>query len=197
MYEFCTNDLQAKLRKNREDEDKRFEEKMKSVSSTILSVENSSGMAMESPRMDSITDKTDDGIVVTNPLGESKEDMEVEDLEDEDAEALKAALSLSMSVEPSAIESTVSENGFAFGNGLPRNFTGLYELHSLVTHKGRSADSGHYIGWVRQAPGSTAWWQYNDDVVSEATTQDIMLLKGGGDRDMVYLAFYRYKESKN
>ena len=33
-----------------------------------------------------------------------------------------------------------------YPTGLPASFTGQYELHSMVTHKGRSADSGHYIG---------------------------------------------------
>ena len=31
------------------------------------------------------------------------------------------------------------------GTGLD---TGAYELIGVVTHKGRSADGGHYIGWV-------------------------------------------------
>jgi ubiquitin carboxyl-terminal hydrolase 14 len=26
--------------------------------------------------------------------------------------------------------------------------TGNYELVAVVTHKGRSADGGHYVGWV-------------------------------------------------
>jgi uncharacterized UBP type Zn finger protein len=28
--------------------------------------------------------------------------------------------------------------------------TGNYELVAVVTHKGRSADGGHYVGWVHQ-----------------------------------------------
>ena len=28
--------------------------------------------------------------------------------------------------------------------------TGNYELVGVVTHKGRSADGGHYVGWVHQ-----------------------------------------------
>lgn len=52
--------------------------------------------------------------------------------------------------------------------------TGMYELHSLVTHKGRSADSGHYIGWARQAPGSDLWWKYDDDKVTETTTEEVL-----------------------
>uniref|UniRef100_A0A0C9S559 Ubiquitin carboxyl-terminal hydrolase n=1 Tax=Wollemia nobilis TaxID=56998 RepID=A0A0C9S559_9CONI len=28
--------------------------------------------------------------------------------------------------------------------------TGIYDLVAVLTHKGRSADSGHYVGWVKQ-----------------------------------------------
>lgn len=31
--------------------------------------------------------------------------------------------------------------------------TGNYHLTGVVTHKGRSADSGHYIGWVHRSGG--------------------------------------------
>lgn len=29
------------------------------------------------------------------------------------------------------------------------NNSGYYELAAVLTHKGRSSDSGHYVGWVR------------------------------------------------
>jgi ubiquitin C-terminal hydrolase len=81
-----------------------------------------------------------------------------------------------------------------FGAGIPDGFIGEYELMGVVTHKGRSADSGHYIGWVRQSPGSDYWWRYDDDVVTEVTTPEILNLKGGGDWHTAYMNFYRYKE---
>lgn len=31
--------------------------------------------------------------------------------------------------------------------------TGIYDLVAVLTHKGRSADSGHYVGWVKQENG--------------------------------------------
>ena len=39
--------------------------------------------------------------------------------------------------------------------GLPPTFKGVYELFAVVTHQGRSADAGHYIGWVRAKGGTT------------------------------------------
>eukprot|EP00606_Chrysophyceae_sp_TOSAG23-5_P001412 GSChrysophyteH2.ASY1.ANO1.934.1 assembled CDS len=94
-----------------------------------------------------------------------------------------------------ALKAAATTNPFE-PQGLPAGFTGMYELHSLVTHKGRSADGGHYIGWVRQEPGSDKWWQYNDDKVSESDIAKIKLLCGGGDLDITYLAFYRFKDPK-
>ena len=31
--------------------------------------------------------------------------------------------------------------------------TGFYDLVAVLTHKGRSADSGHYVAWVKQESG--------------------------------------------
>lgn len=83
---------------------------------------------------------------------------------------------------------------YDFGDGIPASFKGHYELMGVVTHKGRSADSGHYIGWVRKEASSSQWWKYDDDKVTEVTTADILNLKGGGDWHTAYLNFYRFKE---
>ena len=72
------------------------------------------------------------------------------------------------------------------------NETGVYELFALVSHKGRSADSGHYIGYTRQQSESDKWWVFDDDRVSEMSNEDILKLSGGGDRDMAYLLFFRH-----
>ena len=61
----------------------------------------------------------------------------------------------------------------------------------MLTHIGRSADSGHYMGWVRQEPGSDFWWKFDDDKVSEVKTQEILDLRGGGDWHTSYLNIYR------
>lgn len=106
-------------------------------------------------------------------------------MEVEENESLKMAMELSLAPDLPSHQ---------VGKGVPAGFRGIYELHGIVTHKGRSADSGHYIGWVRQSPGSSYWWCFNDDKVTEVRTEDILLLRGGGDREMAYLNFYRFKE---
>ncbi|GER46951.1 ubiquitin carboxyl-terminal hydrolase [Striga asiatica] len=43
------------------------------------------------------------------------------------------------------------------GEGVPakkeKHLTGVYDLVAVLTHKGRSADSGHYVAWVKQENG--------------------------------------------
>ena len=33
------------------------------------------------------------------------------------------------------------------------NNSGFYDLQAVLTHKGRSSSSGHYVGWVRKSAG--------------------------------------------
>ena len=61
-----------------------------------------------------------------------------------------------------------------------------------MTHKGRSADGGHYIGWVHIRGDD--WVQCDDDIVSNVKTDDILALKGGGDWHTAYLSLYRKVE---
>lgn len=73
-----------------------------------------------------------------------------------------------------------------FEQGQP---TGNYELVGVITHKGRSSDSGHYVSWT-QLKGDL-WLKFDDDVVSEVTIDEIMNLRGGGDWHMAYYLIYR------
>ena len=61
---------------------------------------------------------------------------------------------------------------------LPPLPPGKYELVSVLTHKGRSADSGHYTAWVKQADGK--WVLFDDDTLSFKTGDEILALSGGG-----------------
>eukprot|EP00545_Synedropsis_sp_CCMP1620_P000670 CAMPEP_0119014026 /NCGR_PEP_ID=MMETSP1176-20130426/9310_1 /TAXON_ID=265551 /ORGANISM="Synedropsis recta cf, Strain CCMP1620" /LENGTH=521 /DNA_ID=CAMNT_0006967161 /DNA_START=115 /DNA_END=1680 /DNA_ORIENTATION=+ len=122
------------------------------------------------------------------------EGADVEMKEDDEDEELKAALAMSVESAP-------------VGPGLPAHFQGQYELFAAVTHKGRDADGGHYMSWVRSSAGSSKvdtigdtdelnedWFVFNDDEVSPCKTEDILKLQGGGDYDMSYLNFYRAKK---
>ena len=75
---------------------------------------------------------------------------------------LQAALAMSMEDDEGATSSSsaaaaTAGNAMELADGsggtgleyLPSNFCGNYELISLVSHKGRSSSSGHYIGYVK------------------------------------------------
>ena len=120
-----------------------------------------------------------------------------EDAMEEDEDLTRA---LAMSVE-------ADEPKIPIGPGLPEDFQGHYELFAVVTHKGRNADGGHYMAWVKSDHKSANvekiadtdednedWFVFDDDEVSPCKTEDVLKLKGGGDWHMSYLNFYRAKK---
>jgi ubiquitin carboxyl-terminal hydrolase 14 len=82
--------------------------------------------------------------------------------------------------------STTTEPAKPYSNTL-----GKYELIAVLTHKGREAEAGHYIAWVKQAKDK--WLKYDDDKVSEVRDEEIKKLdgKGGGDWHIAYMCLYR------
>lgn len=80
-----------------------------------------------------------------------------------------------------------------------RNFSegeesGNYQLVAVITHKGRSTDSGHYVGWCQDQGDS--WVKFDDDQTSKVTLEEVMALRGGGDWHMAYLLIYRRLQFK-
>ncbi|KAG6669202.1 hypothetical protein I3843_01G218700 [Carya illinoinensis] len=69
------------------------------------------------------------------------------------------------------------------------HMTGVYDLVAVLTHKGRSADSGHYVAWVKQESGK--WIEYDDDNPIAQREEDITKLSGGGDWHMAYICMYK------
>jgi len=87
---------------------------------------------------------------------------------------------------PAAGDGAASSKGeVAEGPG----FNGKYTLQAVLTHKGRIADAGHYVAWVRQEGGK--WALFDDDKVSIVDEEEIEKLKGGGDWHTAYLTLYR------
>ena len=72
------------------------------------------------------------------------------------------------------------------------NPTGQYELVAVLTHVGRSADSGHYIAWVKKSENE--WHKFDDDKVSVLRDADIERLDGGGDWHTAYIVLYKAKK---
>ena len=205
IYDVCSADVQARLRANRSADDKRIEGEMTAKRAKIaeeLKAESAEGAmtvdgeAKGEPKAAAVAGGGSSG-------GDDGMDIALEGLDEDEAAALKAAMAFSVSGDmppnvfsPSSAPSSSSSTSSGFGQGVPADFLGHYELHGVVTHKGRSCDSGHYIGWVRKEPGGDLWYKYDDQTVSPCTTADILRLSGGGDHDIAYFAFYKIRTTK-
>merc|ERR1712150_294030 len=76
----------------------------------------------------------------------------------------------------------------SFEDDIGSNNSGYYELQAVLTHKGRSSNSGHYVAWVKYK-GDT-WIECNDDDVNPIHVEDVMKLSGGGDWHTAYPLLY-------
>ncbi|XP_030557204.1 ubiquitin carboxyl-terminal hydrolase 14 [Drosophila novamexicana] len=77
---------------------------------------------------------------------------------------------------------------FWFDDDLGSNNSGYYTLKAVLTHKGRSSSSGHYVAWVRS--NADIWYKFDDDDVTSVTTDEILRLSGGGDWHCAYVLLY-------
>ncbi|GLU14371.1 hypothetical protein SLE2022_309470 [Rubroshorea leprosula] len=105
---------------------------------------------------------------------------------DNDVKMTDAEGTSSASGEPSA----TSQEGN--GSAKETHLTGVYDLVAVLTHKGRSADSGHYVAWVKQENGK--WVEYDDDNPTPQRDEDIIKLSGGGDWHMAYICMYKARD---
>jgi len=81
---------------------------------------------------------------------------------------------------------------YFFEDDVGSNNSGMYELTAVLTHRGRSSSSGHYVGWVKQKGDD--WLMCDDDNVVPVTSQDILKLSGGGDWHCAYVLLYAPKQ---
>ena len=68
------------------------------------------------------------------------------------------------------------------------NNSGYYELTAVLTHQGRSINSGHYVAWVRH--GEEDWIKLDDDKIDQVDPATVLKLSGGGDNHIAYLLLY-------
>ena len=177
MYEHCTPDAKARLDPARADKIEKEEieamARLKADPRAQLKAEVAAGTkeeadkALEALKASDAKDANADAS--GSGSGAGADDAEMADAADAEAEAAKAAANAAR------CDGTRS--------------TGFYELVSVLTHKGRSADSGHYIAWVKNADGS--WTEFDDHQPNPKENDQILALKGGGDHHMGYLLVYR------
>jgi len=87
---------------------------------------------------------------------------------------------------------SIEKEPYWFEDDYGSNSSGYYVLQAVLTHKGRSSSSGHYVAWVRQ--NGDLWFKFDDDVVSSVTTEEILRLSGGGDWHSAYVLLYAPKQ---
>lgn len=61
---------------------------------------------------------------------------------------------------------------FSFPDDAGSNNSGFYQLQAVITHKGRSSNSGHYVAWVRLADDK--WVMCDDDEVHPVTADQVL-----------------------
>jgi len=80
---------------------------------------------------------------------------------------------------------------YSFPDDAGSNNSGYYELSAVLTHKGRSSSSGHYVAWVRRK--GDEWLMFDDDNVTPIKSEDVLRLSGGGDWHSAYVLLYAPK----
>lgn len=53
---------------------------------------------------------------------------------------------------------------------------GCFDLMGVITHKGRSSNSGHYVSWVKQEDNQ--WVEFDDEELILRKQDEIMQLSG-------------------
>ncbi|XP_049876628.1 ubiquitin carboxyl-terminal hydrolase 14 [Pectinophora gossypiella] len=74
-----------------------------------------------------------------------------------------------------------------FEDDVGSNNSGYYRLQAVLTHRGRSSSSGHYVAWVARGDG---WLRCDDDNVTPVPEDEVLKLSGGGDWHCAYLLLY-------
>lgn len=79
---------------------------------------------------------------------------------------------------------------FSFEDDLGSNNSGYYTLQAVLTHMGRSSNSGHYVAWIRHSQNNT-WIKCDDKTVTPISEEAVSKLSGGhGDWHCAYVLLY-------
>jgi len=111
--------------------------------------------------------------------------------EKEDRDAEKKIVPKSKRVEKMDVDEKdkeVKTEPFSFPEDVGSNNSGYYELSAILTHRGRTSQSGHYVAFKRTK--EDMWLMYDDDNVTPITTDEVMKLSGGGDWHCAYVLLY-------
>ncbi|KAK3089862.1 hypothetical protein FSP39_007168 [Pinctada imbricata] len=108
--------------------------------------------------------------------------------EDKIAEEMQQAKAVGKKAAGDMSKKASKPTPYWFPDDTGSNNSGFYELQAVLTHKGRSSSSGHYVAWVRRK--GDEWYMFDDDNVTPVTSEDILKLSGGGDWHCAYVLLY-------
>jgi len=145
-----------------------------------------------------IFDCTSDDVKKRLSVGRVKK----KEAEDKELERQKAALDKSSSAKQEDVEMKSAEDSEMQPVGLEELDTGYYQLIGIVSHKGRTADGGHYVGWTlhKKADGKDLkddkWVLFDDDDVTFVNWKDMTglstdLCGGKADTQIAYINIYQ------
>lgn len=99
--------------------------------------------------------------------------------EQDDLIAQTGAKSTSGSSSTGDQDSGKKQQPFSFPDDVGSNNSGFYQLQAVLTHKGRSSASGHYLAWIKRGAGQ--WFKCDDEQVTLVSEEEILKLSGGGE----------------
>lgn len=200
IVEFCTDELKKALvpvrdkvreiRKDEEDIERARKRRKKTHDQMMADTPGGAGLPSETggQRQDlpAASNKAEDTAKVADENFKTDAEIEAE----QEAALMAAKQELSALIDPVLR----SDQG--------ANQSGLYELRGVVTHQGASADSGHYTAYVKKAApvdpetGESGkedgkWWWFNDEKVTEVTTDKVEALAGGGESHSALILLYK------
>ncbi|KAI9904382.1 hypothetical protein N3K66_000911 [Trichothecium roseum] len=202
IVEFCSDDLRKALipvrdkvrevRKEEEDIERAQKRRKKNPDQDVGDIPGGAGLPSEREQKEKEKAEAE-----KKPNVSADGDTEMETYKtDAEIDAEKAAALLEAKKE---LHSLINPD---LGKDDGANQSGLYELRGVVTHQGGSADSGHYTSYVKKSAHvdpktgkkgeeDGKWWWFNDEKVTEVTSDKIETLAGGGESHSALILLYK------
>lgn len=170
VYDLCTKELQEKLAPMRL-KYKKADDLLATTKSKVASASGTGEQQVES---------------TTNEKGASGSDSQPVSAKSSSSTGDKA-VSASKSYSDFLANDMNELKKYTFEDDPGSNNSGFYELRAVLTHKGRSSASGHYVAWIKK---EEQWFKCDDDIVEPVDSDEILKLSGGGDWHCAYVCLY-------
>jgi len=155
---------------------------------------------------DDLKKKLSSARVKSKEQEDAKDEAERKKFMDDEKEKMKEITERSSSSAAAATAEEDVDMKPASAVGVEMVDTGTYELVGIISHKGRTADGGHYVGWTLLEKGfhnkgtkekkDDQWVCYDDEAVTQWNWADITgthidLMGGRADTQIAYINIYK------